>query len=64
MLSAAFSRFALMCDFCEETLFCQLHTYLLAYFYKIQLKRYKIYFISHLFSLGRLRADSNLRFER
>ena len=51
MFSVALSVLVLMRNILEETYFCYLHAYLLAYFYEIHLK-----FLKSLFSLRRFRT--------
>ena len=52
MLSVAFSRLVLICNFFEDTYICHLHAYLLACFYEKNLK----FLTSHIFSLRQFRT--------
>ena len=45
MLALALSELVLMCNFFEDTYFCYLHAYLLAYFYEIHLR----FLTSHIY---------------
>ena len=48
MLSVSLSRLVLICNFFEETYFCHLRAYLLAFFYEIHLKLLTSHICFHL----------------